>query len=672
MSEETFAGTVRPYGSWPTPITSEVVVTKAVRLAEAQVDGDAVIWSESRPAERGRTALVRAQGEAREELLPGDRNARTAVHEYGGGAWWARDGVVWFAAWDDQRLYRRDPESGNCEPLTPEPALPRGDRYADGSLSPDGEWIVCVREHHPPDGRGAVDVANEVVRLVAHRPSTPEVLVTGPDFVSNPRFSVDAERLCWIEWDHPNMPWDDTRLVVRELKSGQNTVVAGGDNESVLQPQWQQDGSLTFISDRTGWWNLYRWSPDTWTVEPLTNLGDAEIGEPQWVFGADRYAILSDGRIVFARWRDGFDGLGIRLSDGTLADLDLPFTLVRDLALAADDSVVIVAGTPTEETTVTRLWLGTGSEVARLEVLRPARDLGELGVDPEYVSVPEPIGVPSADGRTAYGLLYMPVNPRCTAPEGARPPLLVAVHGGPTGCARPELHLELQYLTSRGFAVLDLNYGGSTGYGRAYRERLKDSWGIVDIQDSIAAAASLVDRGVADGDRLCIAGASAGGYTTLAVLARAETPFGAGADYFGVADLEALATETHKFESRYLDKLVGPYPEARELYVERSPIHNVDQFSRPLLVLQGLEDEVVPPNQATMIVDALKAKGVPVAYIAFEGEQHGFRRKETIRRAIEAELSFYAQVFGFELPADEEIEPVEVVGDRRPPTKARC
>jgi dipeptidyl aminopeptidase/acylaminoacyl peptidase len=662
MPNETFGWPVLPYGSWPTPITSEVVVNKAVRLAEAHVDGDAVIWSESRPAERGRTALVRARGEAREELLPADLNARTAVHEYGGGAWWARDGVVWFAAWDDQRLYRRDPETGNCEPLTPEPALPRGDRYADGSLSPDGESIVCVREHHPPDGRGAVDVVNEVVLLAAHRPSTPEVLVTGPDFVSNPRFSGNGERLCWIEWDHPNMPWDGTRLVVRELATRQNTVVAGGDNESVLQPQWRRDGSLTFISDRTGWWNLYRWSPETWDVEPLTDLADAEIGEPQWVFGSNRYAVLSDGRIVFARWRDGFDGLGIRLVDGALADLELPFTLVRDVVVAGDDSLVVVAGTPATEATVTRVWLGARSEVARVEVLRPARDLRELGVDPEYISVPESISFPSADGRTAYGLLYMPVNPRCTAPAAVPPPLLVAVHGGPTGCARPELHLELQYLTSRGFAVLDLNYGGSTGYGRAYRDLLQDSWGIVDVQDSIAAAASLVERGLADGDRLCIAGGSAGGYTTLAVLARAETPFGAGADYFGVADLEAMAIETHKFESRYLDKLVGPYPEARQVYVERSPIYHVDEFSRPLLVVQGLEDEVVPPNQATMIVDALRAKRVPVAYIGFEGEQHGFRRKENIRRAIEAELSFYAQVFGFELPADEAIEPVDVLG----------
>jgi dipeptidyl aminopeptidase/acylaminoacyl peptidase len=653
---------VVPFGSWPTPITAEVVVAKAVRLAEVEVDGEDVIWSESRPAERGRTTLVRGGGGATEELLPGDWNARTAVHEYGGGAWLVSDRVVWFSSWHDQRLYRRDPDSDSPEPLTPEPEVPRGDRYADGSLSPDREWIVCVREHHPRGGRGAVDVTNEVVRLSAGSPSSPEVLVTGPDFVSNPRFSADGVRLCWIEWDHPNMPWDGTRLMVRELNTGEEKLVAGGEAESVLEPQWQPDGSLLFISDRTGWWNLYRWSPHAGAIEALTELDDAEIGQPQWVFGASRYTVVGDGRIVFARWRNGFDGLAVRLPDGAIAELDLPFTMVRDLALAGDHSVVVVAGAPTEEASVTRISLGSGGSIERVETLRPPRDLRELGVDPGYLSAPEAIGFPSAEGRTAYGLLYSPTNPECRGADEELPPLLVAVHGGPTGCARPELDLGLQYLTSRGFAVIDVNYGGSTGYGRAYRDLLQGSWGIVDVEDTMAAARWLADQARVDPGRLCVAGGSAGGYTTLAVLARDETPFGAGADYFGVADLEALATETHKFESRYLDKLVGPYPEARDVYIERSPIHHVDQFSRPLLVLQGLEDEVVPPNQATMIVEALKAKSVPVAYVAFEGEQHGFRRQENIRRAIESELSFYAQVFGFELPADERIQMVEIEG----------
>jgi dipeptidyl aminopeptidase/acylaminoacyl peptidase len=508
------------------------------------------------------------------------------------------------------------------------------------------------------DGRGAVDVRNEIVRLAAHEPSEPEVLVTGPDFVSNPRFSPDGRRLCWVEWDHPNMPWDGTRLRVRDLASGDEQQIAGGDTESVNEPVWLEDGSLAFISDRPGWWNLFRWSDEA-GLEPLVEI-EAEIGEPQWEFGQSRYAVLDDGRIVFARLRGGFDGVMVRLADGTLLDVELPFTALRDLAVAGGASFVAIGASSVEEPSLVRVTLGPGAEVERLETLRPARDLAALGVAREYVSVPEAIDHPSADGRTAHALLYWPANRDWEGPEDELPPLLVTVHGGPTAAARPVLNLEIQYLTSRGFAVVDVNYGGSTGYGRAYRQLLDRKWGIVDVEDCMAAARHLADQGLVDSTRLCINGGSAGGFTTLACLARADTPFAAGGDYFGVADLEALTIDTHKFESRYLDHLVGPYPEEREVYVERSPIHHVEDFSRPLIVLQGLEDEVVPPAQATMIVDALRAKGVPVAYVPFEGEQHGFRQAAHIRRALESELSFYAQIFGFELPEAEGIEPVQI------------
>jgi dipeptidyl aminopeptidase/acylaminoacyl peptidase len=650
---------VRPYGSWPTPITSEVVVDRAVKLAAVTVDGDELVWSEGRPAEGGRTALVRRTADGRlEELLAADQNARTTVHEYGGGGWWVRDGIVWFAQWSDQRLYRRD-RDGRSRPLTPEPEIPRGDRYADGELSPGGESIVCVREHHPAGGRGAIDVANEIVRLDAHHPSTPEVLVSGPDFVSTPRFSPDASYLSWLEWDLPNMPWDGNRLIVRRLADGEDQQVAGGERESVTEPQWQADGSLTFISDRSGWWNLYHWDPRQGQVEALVEL-EAEIGVPQWVFGFSRYAKLGDGRFVFARMRDGLDGLAVRLVDGTVSDLDLPFSYVADLAPAGEASFVMVGASPVEEMSLSRVTLGAGAEIEQLETLRPARDLATLGVPAECVSAPEAIDFPSAHGRMAHGLLYRPVNPSVRGPEGALPPLLVSVHGGPTSAARPFLNLEIQYLTSRGFTVLDVNYGGSSGYGRPYRELLNGNWGVVDVEDSIAAAEYLTGRGEVDPSRLCINGGSAGGFTTLASLAHAQTPFGAGADYFGVADLEALAIDTHKFESRYLDRIVGPYPQERELYRERSPIQHVEDFSRPLIVLQGLEDAVVPPNQATMIVDALRTKGVPVAYVALEGEQHGFRQAPNIRRALDSELSFYAQIFGFALPSEEGIEPVAI------------
>jgi dipeptidyl aminopeptidase/acylaminoacyl peptidase len=645
--------TISPFGSWPTPITSELVVAAAVRLSEVRVDGTDVVWSEGRPAEGGRSQLVRRAAEgATTDLLPDGMDARTGVHEYGGAAWWVRDGVVWFTNWADQRLYRL-PAGGAPEPLTAQPAQPRGDRFADGDLSPDGTAIVCVRERHT--GPAATDVHNEIVRLDAHAPSEPQVLVSGPDFVAAPRFSPDGGTLAWLRWDHPSMPWDATELVVRDLGTGEETVVAGGPGESVSEPRWQPDGSLWFISDRTDWWNLYRWAPGA-DIEPMVRT-DAEIGVPGWAFGSARYAVLADGSVVFARRRAGYDGLAVRSPDGALVDLDVPFSAVGAVRRAGAGAVAVVAGSPTTEPGVFRVDAATSA----VSVLRAPRD---LGVDPAYLSVPEPVTFPSAGPsgatRTAHGLFYPPAHAECRGPDGALPPLLVVIHGGPTAAAVPALSMGVQYWTSRGFAVVDVNYGGSTGYGRAYREELLGQWGVVDVADCLAAAGWLAQQGRADPARLCIRGGSAGGYTTLAALARDDTPFAAGASHFGVADLEALAADTHKFESRYLDRLVGPYPQDRDVYVERSPIHHVDRFTRPLIVLQGAEDAIVPPAQSETIVDALRARGVPVAYLLFEGEQHGFRRAENIRRALDAELSFYGQVLGFALPAGEGIEPVVV------------
>ncbi|MEN3270126.1 S9 family peptidase [Pseudonocardia sp.] len=645
--------TERPYGSWPTPITSELVITAAVRLSDVRVDGADIVWSEGRPAEGGRTQLVRrALDGTTIDLLPAGRDARTAVHEYGGAAWWVCDGIVWFTDWADQRLYRLAP-GAEPEPLTPEPATPRADRFADGDLAHDRTWIVCVRERHA--GESATEVQNEIVRLAAHVPSEPEVLVTGPDFVAAPRLSPDGRLLAWLQWNHPSMPWDDTELVVRDLGTGEVTVVAGGPGESVAEPRWQPDGSLWFISDRTDWWNLYRWVPDA-DIEPVVRT-DAEIGVPGWTFGSARFAVLADGRVVFARRRQGFDALAVRELDGSLVDLDLPFSAISAVRSTGPGTVAVVAGSPAAESGVFLVDVATSA----VEPLRPPRD---LRVDPSMVSVPEAISFPSVDAagerRTAHALFYPPTHEQFRGPDGELPPLLVEIHGGPTSAAVPALSLPVQYWTSRGFAVVDVNYGGSTGYGRAYREQLLGEWGVVDVADCMAAAEWLAAQGRVDRNRMCIRGGSAGGYTTLAALARADTPFAAGANYYGVADLAALAADTHKFESRYLDRLVGPYPEAREVYEERSPIHHVDRFDRPLIVLQGAEDEIVPPSQSELIVDALRARRRPVAYLLFDGEQHGFRRAENIRRALDAELSFYAQVLDFELPADEDIEPVTV------------
>ncbi len=485
--------------------------------------------------------------------------------------------------------------------------------------------------------------------------------------MSDPRTSPDGTRLCWLQWSHPDMPWDGTELCVADLRETEvgpalahPQVVAGrpdaapgghGDGESVGAPRWAEDGSLWFASDRSGWWNLYRWLPpgaaglpEAGTVEPMVRM-DAELGDPQWVFGQSRSAFLSGGRIVLAYIRDGLGHLAVRLPDGTVTDLDVPYTSFSSVQ-AEGDRAVFVAASATSEPAVVSITIDDAGTAGAPEVLRPPRD---LGIGDGWFSAPEPISFPTSGGRTAHALFYPPTNPEVAPPPGEAPPLLVMIHGGPTSAARPMLQLGTQYWTSRGFAVVDVNYGGSTGYGRAYRNQLRGQWGVVDLDDCEAAARWLGEQGRVDPARLCIRGGSAGGYTTLAALAFRDT-FAAGASHYGVADLEALATETHKFESRYLDGLIGPYPARRDLYLERSPIHHVDGFDKPLIVLQGLEDEVVPPNQAEMIVDALRAKGVPVAYVTFEGEQHGFRQAANIRRALDAELSFYAQVFGFPLP----------------------
>jgi dipeptidyl aminopeptidase/acylaminoacyl peptidase len=615
-------------------------VKAAAGLGGVSIEGDTVTWSEQRPEEGGRTQLVqRSAGGSTVERLP-----------------------QWFSHWDDQRLYRQEGDAPP-EPVSPEPEAPRGDRWADGELDASGRWLVVVREHHPP-GRGAKEVTNEIVVLDTTGELAVRPLVSGPDFVSNPRFSPDGRRLCWLQWSHPDMPWDGTELCAAEVRDtpvgpalAHLDVVAGrphlgpgghGDGESVCQPRWAADGSLWFVSDRTGWWNLYCQAPDG-KIEPKVQT-EAEIGLPQWMFGQSQYAFLGDGRVVFAYGRDGLDHLAVLSPDGSTTDLDLPYTSVSSVQ-AAGDRVVFIGASATAEPAVVSLRLGQATEV-----LRPPRD---LGVDPGWFSQPEPIDFPTSGGRTAHALYYPPTNPDVVPPPEEAPPLLVVIHGGPTAAARPMLQVGIQYWTSRGFGVVDVNYGGSTGYGRAYREQLRGTWGIVDLDDCEAAARWLADQGRVDPARLCIRGGSAGGYTTLAVLAFRDT-FAAGASHYGVADLEALAVETHKFESRYLDGLIGPYPERRDLYEARSPIHHTGGFDRPLIVLQGLEDEVVPPNQAEMIVNALRAKRVPVAYVTFPGEQHGFRQAANIRKALDSELSFYAQVFGFAPPPGEDIEPVPV------------
>jgi dipeptidyl aminopeptidase/acylaminoacyl peptidase len=626
------ATSTAPHGAWPTPITSELVVRAANLPSSVQLDGRDLWWSEGRPEEGGRTAVLRRSpaGEVT-EVLPAPWSARSAVHEYGGGAWWVREGVLWFVDWATQRLHRVEP-GGEPVPLTPEPPAPRSLRFADGAVHPDGQELLCVREEHRTDG----SVHNTIVRLAAHAPSAPTTVVAGPDFVSDPRWRPDGRAFCWLEWDQPDMPWDATRLVVDE--DGNRTVLAGeAGGESICQPTWAADGSLWFSSDRTGFWSLHRWTP-AGGVELVLDLR-RDIGFPQWVFGQSCFALLHDGRVVFVYQADGMDHLAVRHPDGTVDDLPAGATAIDSLATDGERLACIAADPATEPHVVAVHLTGDGIDVTTVV---PPRDLG-LGA--AWCSQPEPVQFATGGGATAHALLYRPTNPEVQGPPDERPPLVVMIHGGPTAAARPMLRLATQYWTSRGFAVVDVNYRGSTGYGRAYRQLLDGRWGIADVEDCVAVARHLADAGVVDGERLLIRGGSAGGFTTLAALAFHDV-FAAGASHYGVADLGLLAAETHKFEARYLDGLVGPWPAARAVYDERSPINHLEGIDRPLAVFQGLDDAVVPPSQAELIVEGLRARGVPVTYVTFEGEGHGFRNAENIRTALDTELAFYLEVLG--------------------------
>lgn len=639
-----------PYGEWPSPISAEDVVAAAASPGDVRPVGDAVFWNESRPAEGGRIQIVRWRADGPTvDLLPDGWSARTRVHEYGGGAWLATAEWLYFSSWDDQRAYRLalgpDGADGDPEPIAPEPDERHAFRYADFDPTADGRYLVCVRERH--DG---AEVHNEIVSLPADGSAPPTVLVSGPDFVAAPRVSPDGASVAWLSWDHPDMPWDSTRLHVARLADDASVVsdervVAGGPGESVIQPRWRADGVLHFLSDRTDWWNVHALDGDGITT--VTNVA-MDVGTPAWVFAMSRYAFLSDGRVVFAATDGGLDRLYLANSTGAPTPLDLPYTEIASV-VAHDRSVLFVGAGFESEAVVVALPVGDdGPGTAR--VIRPSRP---LSVGPEWFSPGRPVSFPSgADGaRTAHALYYPPTNPDVDAPDDQAPPLLVLIHGGPTAMARARLDLAKQFWTTRGFAVVDVNYGGSTGFGRPYRDLLDGQWGIVDVEDCVAAATHLADQGLADPGRLCIRGGSAGGFTVLAAMVETNA-FAAGASSYGVADLTALAEETHKFESRYLDGLVGPYPEAKDVYDARSPIRHVERLDRPLIVFQGLEDEIVPPNQSEMIVDALRAKGVPVAYLAFEGEQHGFRRSETVIEVLGSELAFYGRVLGFSPAGD--------------------
>jgi dipeptidyl aminopeptidase/acylaminoacyl peptidase len=668
------------YGEWPSPIDGADVARKQVGLAFPVIDAAGVWWQESRPEEGGRVAVVRQAPDgtgAKHDLLPMPWNARTRVHEYGGRSYLPLpDGFV-FANFADQRLYRCGGAGAPTPPtpvaLTPAPAEAAADRFADFVLSPGGDHVWCVRERHEAGGRiirGIVAVPLDGSGVAD--PAAIRVLVSGSDFYACPAPSPDGTRLAWICWDHPRMPWDGTELRVAALNGAepisdkaQQQLIMGGEAESVLAPVWRDDRSLYVISDRSGWWNMY--VADLLAFPRALCPREEEFAGPLWQLGLRPYAVLGDGRLAVIHGT-GETRLAVLDPDsGRLTDLDLPYQVFVSGVSASGQTVAALASGPAVPTTVITVEVPPSG--GKPQVRELSRSTDSLP-DPAYLPVPRAARLTGPSGSVVHAIVYPPANPAARGPEGERPPYIVWVHGGPTSQVGPRLDLEKAFFTSRGIGIIDVNYGGSSGYGRAYRERLRGQWGVVDVADAMTAALALAESGEADGKRLGIRGGSAGGWTALAavtsgvgVLGESAGPngsrgvFAAAASYFGVADLRGFAEHTHDFESRYLDGLIGPLPECDALYAERAPVGHVNDATCPVLLLQGLDDPVVPPAQSESIAADLAAHGIPYAYIAFAGEAHGFRKAENIVASLEAELSFYGQIMGFIPPG---VRPVQL------------
>jgi dipeptidyl aminopeptidase/acylaminoacyl peptidase len=634
------AKVLAPYGSWSSPLSAESVSAGRVYVADLRSVDGRLYWTETEPVAGGISALFSmASDAAPSPVTPAGVNVRTRVHEYGGAPYVVVGDTAYYSQFTDQRVYAQKPGGA------PVPLTPLGYRYADcTALSVRGGSVaalICVREDHTDPAQ----VRNTLVRVPLPDGGAGDVLYADSDFVAYPRLSPDGGRIAFISWNHPHMPWDATELKVAELR-GQRLAapvkVAGGPGESVIEPQWDADGTLYFISDRSGYWNLYaRRAAGVHAVWPRA----AEFASPLWQFGQANYALLGDGRAVLTFDERGVDRLAVvDLRHGKGRILNLPYVEYAQLTRVDSEHVAVFAGSADAPPAIVRVDVNNGSA-------QTIHRAGSAPLAPSAVSIAVPIDFPSAHGRTAHAFYYPPRNPAFEAPPGSLPPLLTLVHGGPTEQASPGYSSRIQFWTSRGFAVVDVNYGGSSGYGRAYRQELVANWGVVDVEDVIAAARFLGVTGRADPAHIAISGGSAGGYTVLVALSTSDV-FRAGADYFGISDMTALARDTHKFESRYLDSLIGPLPQAQSLYDSRSPLNHLDGFKVPLIVFQGADDPVVPPNQSALIVEALRGRGVPLAYLLFPGESHGFRKPENIIRSLQAELSFYGQVFGF-APVDQ-------------------
>ncbi len=635
---------VSSFGSWKSPITSTLIVSDTIKFEQVVLDGTDIYWIERRPTEGGRYVIVhRSSDGTTTDVLPPSYNARSTAHEYGGCSFTASKGSVYFSNFSDQHVYRL--RAGSA----PQPiAITEKMRYADFVIDDQRNRIICVCEDHRLTD---LEPANTLVSISLDGSGNSQLLVSGNDFYSSPRISPDGSHMAWLSWNHPNMPWNGTELWVGKFEEDGSIIesqrITGGTQESIFQPEWSPDGILHFVSDKTGWWNLYRWQNNNAIV--LHEM-EAEFGVPQWVFGLSTYAFVSARTIICSYIKQGTTYLGyLDAKTGKLDCIGSQYSRIEWLH-ASTEHAVFVCSSPTQSLSVVKLELETLT-------IQQLQQSSETSIDTDYLSIAEPIEFPTEDGLTAFAFFYPPKNRDYIAPPGEIPPLLVKSHGGPTGMTYNELDLAIQYWTSHGIAVLDVNYGGSTGYGRVYRQRLESKWGIVDVDDCVNGAKYLVEQKLVDGNRLAITGGSAGGYTTLCALTFRDI-FKAGASHYGISDLEALVRDGHKFESHYEHSLIGPYPERRDLYYARSPINFVESLSCPIIFFQGLEDKVGPPNQAELMVRALRTKRLPVAYLTFEGEQHGFRQAKNIKRALDAELYFYSRIFNF-TPADE-LEPVQI------------
>lgn len=637
-----------PFGAWESPISASEIAAGGTSLQALSASGDSVYLIESRPSEMGRQVLLRlpSRGDF-SECTPSNFNTRTRVHEYGGGEYWVHEGVIFAVSFSDQRVYRIDDEESEPVAITPRSEIANSLRYANGTVSSDGSTIYCVQENHlDPE-----HILNQIVCFPSDGSIDPRVIFSGTDFVSSPKISPDGLTLTWLSWDHPNMPWDGTQLHMAQINSdgglSNRKLIAGGSEESITQPTWSPDGVLHFISDRSGWWNLYFFENEE--ITRLVEL-DADFAGPDWQFGFSSYDFMADSSVICTyKDRDRDILIKVGREDSVPEKIQNDYSSISDVSVL-NDVIYFIGSSPVVPAELVSISLAENT----INTLRQSR---EATIDASFISEAEFIEFDTTESAKSFALFYPPKHAHSQGAPDEKPPLLVMSHGGPTSATSTSYNLAIQYWTSRGIAVVDVNYRGSSGFGRAYRNALRNQWGVFDTADCIAAARFLEQRGDVDGSRMAIRGGSAGGYTTLCALTFHDV-FQAGASYYGVADAEILATETHKFESRYLDQLMGPYPAARDVYVSRSPIHYADQIRAAVIVFQGLEDQIVPPAQAELMVDGLVQNKLPHVYMTFRGEQHGFRQAANIIKTLESELSFYGQILGFSPPG---ISPIEIV-----------